>query len=169
MKIKHVFIVLLVVSLLCSMTCVSAFDDENNTLNHDEISVNIADDIDKLEKSNNNGKTLDELENIIQNANPGDIVILNMDYYCSQTNETEGIYIFDNVTIDGQGHFFDGNGSNMSNLFIAYGDNIVLKNINFINWNLDDDDGIILWGGDNGTIQNCTFKNNYAFDGELID
>ena len=66
MKIKHVFIVLLVVSLLCSMTCVSAFDDENNTVNHDEISVNIADDI----KSNNNGKTLDELENIIQNANP---------------------------------------------------------------------------------------------------
>lgn len=169
MKIKHVFIVLLVVSLLCSMTCVSAFDDENNTLNHDEISVNIADEIDKLEKSNNNGKTLDELENIIQNANPGDIVILNMDYYCSQTNETEGIYIFDNVTINGQGHFFDGNGSNMSNLFIAYGDNIVLKNINFINWNLDDNDGIILWGGDNGMIQNCTFKNNYAFDGELID
>ena len=32
MKIKHVFIVLLVVSLLCSMACVSAFDDENNIL-----------------------------------------------------------------------------------------------------------------------------------------
>ena len=60
---------------------------------------------------------------------------LNNDYYCNQTNATDGIYIFDNVTINGHGHFFDGNGSNMSNLFIAYGDNIVLKNINFINEN----------------------------------
>ena len=37
MKIKHVFIVFLAVSLLCSMACVSAFDNDNNTLNHDEI------------------------------------------------------------------------------------------------------------------------------------
>ena len=170
MKIKHVFIVLLAVSLLCSMSCVSAYDnDVNNTLNHDEISVNIANESPELGSSINGGKTLDELENIIENANPGDVINLNGDYYCSQTNETEGIYIFDNVTINGHGHFFDGNGSNMSNLFVAYGDNIVLKNINFINWNLNDNDGIILWGGDNGTIQNCTFKNNYAFDGELID
>ena len=30
MKIKHVFIVFLVVSLLCSMTCVSAYDNDKN-------------------------------------------------------------------------------------------------------------------------------------------
>lgn len=170
MKIKHVFIVFLVVSLLCSMTCVSASDnDKNNTLYHDEISVNIADGSDKLESSINGGKTLDELEKIIENANPGDVINLNNDYYCNQTNATDGIYIFDNVTINGHGHFFDGNGSNMSNLFIAYGNNVVLKNINFINWNLDDYNTVILWGGDNGMIQNCTFENNNAFDGELID
>ena len=167
MKIKYVFIVFLAVILLCSMTSVTAYDnDENNTLNHDEISFNISD---KLESSNNDAKTLDELDNIIQNANPGDVINLNRDYYCSQTNVTDGIYIFENVTINGQGHFFDGNGSSLSNLFVAYGNNIVLKNINFINWNLDNYEGIILWGGDNGTIQNCSFKNNYAFDGELID
>ena len=44
-----------------------------------------------------------------------------------------------------------------------------MKNINFINWNLDDYNTVILWGGDNGMIQNCTFENNNAFDGELID
>ena len=162
--------VLLLVSLLFSLNCVSAFDsDENNTLNHDEINVNTVEESDILGSSINGGKTFDELQNIIQNANPGDVININNDYYCSQTNVTDGIYIFNNVTIDGKGHFFDGNGSNMSNLFVAYGNNIVLKNIKFINWNLDDYDGIILWGGDNGTIQNCTFENNYAFDGEIID
>ena len=59
MKIKHVFIVLLAVSLLCSMSCVSAYDnDENNTLNHDEISVNIANESPELGSSINGGKTL---------------------------------------------------------------------------------------------------------------
>ena len=170
MRIKHVFIVLLAVSLLCSMSCVSAYDnDENNTLNHDEINVNMVEESYILESSINGGKTFDELQNIIQNANPGDVININNDYYCSQTNGTDGIYIFNNVTIDGKGHFFDGNGSSMSNLFVAYGNNIVLKNIKFINWNMDDTNGIILWGGDNGTIQNCTFENNYAFDGEIID
>lgn len=170
MRIKHVFIVLLAVSLLCSMSCVSAYDnDVNNTLNHDEINLNMVEESDILESSINGGKTFDEFQNIIQNANPGDVININNDYYCSQTNETDGIYIFNNVTIDGKGHFFDGNGSKMSNLFVAYGNNIVLKNIKFINWNMDDSDGIILWGGDNGTIQNCTFENNYAFDGEIID
>ena len=143
MKIKHVFIVLLAVLLLCSMTCVSALDNDENTLNH-EIGVNIADESNKLESSIGGGNTFDELEDIVENANPGDIIDLNNDYYCSQTNDTEGIYIFDNVTINGHGYFFDGNGSNLSNLFVAYGNNIVLKNINFINWNLDDYNGIIL-------------------------
>ena len=169
MKIKHVLIVFLALSLLCSMTCVSAFDDKNNTLNHDEISVNIADESNKLRSSIDGGNTLDELKNIIEDANPGDVINLNNDYYCSQTNESDGIYIFDNVTIDGHGHFFDGNGSNMSNLFVAYENNVVLKNIKFINWNLDDYHGIILWGGNNGTIQNCTFENNIVFDGEVIN
>ena len=170
MKIKHVFIVFLAVLLLCSMACVSALDTEkNNTLNHDEISVNIVDESDKLESSIDGGKTLDELEKIIDNANPGDVINLNKDYDCNQTNRTDGIYIFDNVTINGQGHFFNGNGSNMSNLFVVYGDNVVLKNINFINWDLDDYDSIILWGGNNGIIQNCTFENNSAFDGEVVE
>ena len=169
MKIKHVFIVFLAVSLLCSMACVSAFDNDNNTLNHDEISVNIADESDKLESSLNGGNTLDELEKIIENAKPGDVINLNKDYYCSQTNETYGIYVFDNVTIDGHGHFFDGNGSNMSNAFVAYGNNVVLKNIKFVNWTLDNYHSVILWGGNNGTIQNCIFENNNVFDGEVID
>ena len=148
LKIKNVFIVLLAVSLLFSMTCVSAFDNG-------EIAVDTDNECYVLESSNND-KTLDELADKIQNANPGDVFNLNNDYYCSESNLTDGISIMDNVTINGQGHFFDGNGSNMSNLFIAYGDNIVLQNIKFINWDLDDGDGIILWGGDNGAIINCT-------------
>ena len=161
LKIKNVFIVLLAVSLLFSMTCVSAFDNG-------EIAVDTDNECYVLESSNND-KTLDELADKIQNANPGDVFNLNNDYYCSESNLTDGISIMDNVTINGQGHFFDGNGSNMSNLFIAYGDNIVLQNIKFINWDLDDGDGIILWGGDNGAIINCTFMNNPIYDGELID
>ena len=161
LNIKNVFIVLLAVSLLFSMSCVYAFDN-------DEINIDTDND-DVLETSNDDAKTLDELAEKIQNANPGDVINLNNDYYCSESNLTNGIYIFDNVTINGQGHFFDGNGSNMSNLFVAYGDNIVLQNINFINWNLDDSDGIILWGGNYGTIKNCNFINNPIFGGELID
>ena len=161
LNIKNVFIVLLAVSLLFSMSCVYAFDN-------DEINMDTDND-DVLETSNDDAKTLDELAEKIQNANPGDVINLNNDYYCSESNLTNGIYIFDNVTINGQGHFFDGNGSNMSNLFVAYGDNIVLQNINFINWNLDDSDGIILWGGNYGTIKNCNFINNPIFGGELID
>lgn len=151
------------------MACVAAFDnDANNALNHDKIDENIDHDSYKLESSNNGG-TLDELINVIQNAKPGDEINLNYDYDCSQVNKTNGMYVFDNVTINGHGHSFNGNESNMSNLFIVYGDNVVLKNMKFINWDLSDDNNIILWGGLNGTIINCTFINNRAFDGEMID
>ena len=78
--------------------------------------------------------------------------------------------IYDNLTINGNGHFLDALGK--CRIFSVTGDNVTLNNIVFRNGNTSGADGTltdyenggaILWSnGDNATINNCTFTNNIA-------
>ena len=79
----------------------------------------------------------------------------------------EGIKINrDNFIIDGNGATIDGKG--LARAFNITGNNVTLKNINFINGNASYG-GAIFWNnGDNGNIINCLFENNEAYDGGAI-
>jgi hypothetical protein len=89
----------------------------------------------------NNSMTFDELRNEIENASAGSTIIISKDNYTYEN--TTPIKVKDNLTIDGNYSWFDGSNANMSGLFCIEGDNVVLKNIFFINWELEDSYNII--------------------------
>ena len=156
---RKLIVVFLILFVLLGISCVSA-SDVNGT---DEEQLGAVDSIDKS-VVDSEGDSLDNLNSKILNSSSGDTIYLQDDYYCSQSNRTEKIVIYtDNLTIDGQGHFFDGNGSEISNLFNVYGEGVVLKSIKFINWDLWDDVDFIRWNGDEGKLINCTFMDNIAY------
>ena len=111
----------------------------------------------------NNSMTFDELRDEIENAPVGATIILSKDNYTYEN--TAQIKVKDNLTIDGNYSWFDGSSANMSGLFCIDGDNVVLKNILFINWELEESYNIIEWFGENGTLSNCIFVNNIAIEG----
>lgn len=110
-----------------------------------------------------NSMTFDELRDEIEGASIGGTITLSNDNYTYEN--TNPIKVKDNMTIDGNYSWFDGSSANMSGLFCVEGDNVVLKNIFFINWELEDSYNIIEWFGNNGTLSNCIFVNNIAIDG----
>lgn len=89
---------------------------------------------------------------------------LTNDYkYCE--GDVHGIVISKSITIDGAGHTIDGNHS--SRIFNITADNVILRNINFVNGNalgryFDSNvgGGAIYWTGANGHIQDCNFTAN---------
>ena len=63
------------------------------------------------------------------------------------------------LTIDGGDHTLDGN--NSGRIFQITADNVILRNINFVNGS-SDYGGAILWYGNYGQVNNCNFSNNTA-------
>ena len=100
----------------------------------------------------------------IANTPEGGILVLDRDYtYINGSNK--GILINKTIIIDGNGHTISGN--NASRIFNISADNVVIKNINFINGNSiakyfskDIGGGAIYWNGANGMVKNCNFSNN---------
>ena len=106
----------------------------------------------------------EELCEKIANTPEGGVLILDRDY--TYTGEpAKGILINKTITIDGNGHILNGN--HTSRMFNITADNVVIKNINFINGNAyglyfsnNAGGGAIYWSGANGYIENCNFTNN---------
>jgi len=96
--------------------------------------------------------------------NTDDTVTLDSDYEYKNGTDKE-IVISKPVTIDGSGHTIDAKKS--SRIFNVTADNVVIKNIRFVNGNAlgnyfrsDVGGGAIYWSGANGILENCTFINN---------
>ena len=70
--------------------------------------------------------------------------------------DENGINITSPITVHGNGHIIDG--ANASRLFLIQTDNVVLKDIVFVNSKVTENSPII-WNGFNGTLVNCTFSN----------
>lgn len=126
-----------------------------------------------LESSGDNAKlkdgtsmTFDELRDEIENAAVGQTITISKDNYTYEN--TTPIKVKDNLTIDGNYSWFDGSNANMSGLFCIDGDNVVLKNIFFINWELEDSYNIIEWFGENGILINKSKKLNYWMSTKLF-
>ena len=99
------------------------------------------------------------------------VVDLDRDYTYSIGLDHGQMNIYDNLTINGNGHFLDALGK--CRIFSITGNNnVTLNNILFRNGNASGADGTlsdyekggaILWSsGDNATVNNCTFTNNNA-------
>ena len=106
-----------------------------------------------------NGTTFTELRNQIEISNEDDTLILDNDVY---QDTKEDIKIYKPITIDGNGHTL--NGKNLYRMFEVFSDNVVLRNINFINVNTT-----VKWYGDNCTVKGCTFKNVKGYDGGVLE
>ncbi|MBE6502195.1 MAG: hypothetical protein E7Z79_07105 [Methanobrevibacter thaueri] len=104
------------------------------------------------------GGTFSDLNTLIQNAE--NELILNDDYSYSY-GDLDDITISKNgFTIDGNGHTI--NAMSKSRIFYITAENVVLKNIQFINGSNGVRGGAIHWNGENGTLSNCNFINNMA-------
>ena len=113
----------------------------------------------------------DELSYKINNTPEGGLLVLDKDYkFVNDSNNisNKGILISKPMTIDGKGHTINAN--KLSRAFNITADNVILKNINFINGNalgrydnIDAGGGAIYWYGNNGKILNCNFTNNTGY------
>ena len=185
LKLKNELIVIcLILFILISLTAVTAADnnteiitsngnaDDNiqiiNSLNDDEIStengcgsVEISSSINQSNNvlSDADGGTFSDLNTKI-NTSTSSTVTLENDYRYAEDHSNTGVQITkSNIIVDGKGHTIDGN--HQSRIFYVTGNDVTLKNINFINGNYTFA-GAIYGYGDNLKIINCTFIGNSA-------
>ena len=114
----------------------------------------------------NNGNTFiddDEYMALFVNATKtGGIVTLNRNYIASGTV----LITASNVVIDGRGYTIDA--KHKTSLFNISGDNVIIKNLNFVNGSSINNGGAILVSSSTITIANSTFANCIAQMGGVI-
>ena len=185
------YILILLILIFMSISCVAAQDNVNSTVSSTDISVN------------NTGEpsTFYDLKTDIQNLNPGDVYEINQDYVFGRLDTSpnpnfeirnEPINIkADNVTINGNGHYIDGH--HRTALFNVTGNNVRILNLTIINCedvcckmymdydlraieiitgeklnltsSINSKVSSICWYGDNGLISDCIFSGNTARKG----
>lgn len=107
--------------------------------------------------------TFTTLNKTINSHGDNEIVTLDLDY--TYNNDTDYAFINgivinqNNFAVDGNGITIDGN--SLARIFTITGNNVTLKNINFINGNATSG-GAILWNGKNAFISNSIFTHNNA-------
>ena len=167
---KRKFLILLcLVLFIVSVSCVSAAENTNQTV--DGISsVSTIDNIDQTndtlgvfenveELSAKDDGTFTALQEKINNAPAGSTITLENDYKYDADFDKNGILIDKKLSINGNGYTIDG--SNRARIFNGYGQGIVLNNINFF-------DGFSLNGGaiyarGDMEINNCNFDSNEVY------
>ncbi len=122
------------------------------------------------EKINLN-KTYDELKGSFADFNSlilnGNSVQLTKDYeYKNESAFTNGIIIDKTITIDGNGHSIDA--GKLSRIFNVTAQNVILKNIKFMNAYLDYANGGAIHTTADLTLINCSFSDNFAYYGSAI-
>ena len=123
---------------------------------NDEISIS-----DDGEDNTSDIGTFDELSSSIQNS--GSNLTLEKDYNFTDVSSTSGIRIYNDLIINGNGHYIDSQG--LSRIFNIYGTTLILNNIVFISSqgtdagysSLDIEGGAIFARNSNLVIENCSF------------
>ncbi len=187
MKKQIKLISLLLILFFVSLSFVSATDSDGLVLTDSEV---MADDecytLSSMENdetgvntlANDNGgninnltqsispQTFSELRAAINGAAENSTLILDCDCNYDSGVTFDGIGIKKQITIDGMGHTLDG--KNSARIFFIDADNVVLKNINFVNGNPNNGGGALLIRASNTLIENCTFTNNKGVYGGAI-
>ena len=183
MKYKKGFIFICLIICLFSIASVCA-SDVNDTLmaNEDDIVVELSQgDVDEMAFSEENeiiGQTgneelisegntgtFAELQANITAATKGSTLTLNKNYQCEDGFDTLGIIIDKSITIDGNGSKIDAQGK--SRIFKITAANVILKNIIFTNGKIKGNGGAVFFDS-TGTVTNCNFTNNFAYNGGAI-
>ena len=160
-----------------SSDMISSIDDSNEFIKTDSLNFDSLNSDSLAADKTGSGEPIsirsdyEELSNLINNTLEGGLLELNRDYKFvndSKSDSNRGIIISKSITIDGKGHTINAN--KISRIFNITADNVILRNINFINGNalgrydrIDAGGGAIYWYGDNGKILNCNFTNNTGF------
>ena len=162
---KNKFIFILILFLGCLLiSAVNAAEADNNNLTSDSDSILIGNSNEAI--SQENVYSFDDLSDLINKTPENQTLTLDADYtFVNGSNS--GIIISKPITIDGAGHTL--NGTKLSRIFNISADNVVLKNINFINGNTIGSFGVyygggaILWNGNDGHVTNCSFTDNSEY------
>ena len=155
----------MLILLLITISAVSASDDVDQNITQTS-------DINNIEINNgdvlsaSNARTFTDLQTQIGRTAEGSTLTLEDDYaYTEGTDRTLGIVIYattKNIVIDGNGHTLDGKNAARILSVNEGANNIVIKNVNFVNGYQDSGAGAIFWKGESGTISNCNFTSNAA-------
>ena len=184
-KFKLLFILIIIMCLFATQSVMAADNDavQNLTLddNSDSISLDSSSDI----STDNNDGSLATANDEILSA--GEYSLYNLyasvywtdegkelnllhDYKYNPSTDDDwcpvGVYVFKSITINGNGHYIDGAGA--SNLMYIYGNDVVLRNITFINGNAPYDAPIQIYS-DNVKFIDCNFINNTGHYAGAID
>ncbi len=140
-------------NITLTSTVSSNENDSDDSNNADSASVTVQD----------SSGTFEDLQTLIDNAI--DTLTLTRDYFGAGSQ----ISISKSITIDGKNHILDAKGA--SGIFDVTVSDVVIKNINFRNGNFSDSQwggGAILWCGENGHLENCSFVNCSAVNGGAV-
>ena len=164
MKLNMRFLLILSILFFISLSFVSAAADDNQTMsveNNIEDQI-ISDNIDEELSATNSG-TFGDLQSMLWKAKDGDVITLDRDYYYTDGDRTNGLAVEKSITLDGNGHTLDGKNSARILFVKETTNNVVIKNVKFVNGNAGTGvAGAILWYGNGGTVDSCTFDNNVA-------
>ena len=175
MKKSMKIIPLLVMIFLVSLSYACAADADGNNLtdsdvltgNDDDMAISQANNEEIVKSTNVSSKTFSDLSKEINKVEEGSEIILTEDCEYDSNITFEGIAIKKQLTINGNGHTI--NGKDSARAFFIDANNVVLKNINFINGNSRaHGGGTLLIRASNTVIENCTFKNSKDIYGGAI-
>jgi len=179
---KKILILSLLLILFLTITATSAVEIQDNTTTTSDsnaiASIEDVNTVDTISVSENNNvisageKTFTDLQDLISGAT-GDRIEITDDYKYFDGDEDQGIIISkDNITINGNGHYIDGD--NQAKIFKITGHNVILKNIIIKNSYFEKDYSIknfdvlneeqaaIVWNGENGTLDHVTIQDSIA-------
>ena len=171
MKIKNIWIGLLILFVLCSISSVSASDLNDTQSIDDDFVTSTNDDVQLTFQNHDNlsstSGSFSELRNQINKASNGAVINLSQNYSASGDS---GISIDKSLTINGQGYTIDCSNLKNNYLFDSSSGKITLENLVIKNnKNIRLVYGVIyIKGTAEFTINNCTFMANTASDGGAI-
>lgn len=146
--------------LLIFILLISAVNAEDNNKTIEEA---IPDENTEIIKNNNEG-TFDDLQNQIWSSKANDTINLDKDFSYNNEFKSNGISFtlkepIKSITINGNNHKLDGKHSGRI-FYIVDIEQVVLKNINFVNGNTSGSGGAIFAQNSGIRLINCTFTNN---------
>lgn len=115
------------------------------------------------------GNSFEDIRSAIESSNDGDTILLNGGIYTGTGME---ITINKKVTIIGGSSLTDNSiatldASKQSRIFNVIADNVVIKNIYFVNGS-NYEGGAVYWSGNNGTLTNSNFARNLGSSGSAV-
>ena len=165
---KKLIIISLLLVLIIGIGAVSAADnstDEKIASSNDQVELSVTNNV-KVSSSNEStlganvdfsGTTFSELQTAINGATAKDVIVLNNDI---KNYGNSPISINKEITIDGNGHILDS--LEKSTIFNIGADNVILRNITFINSYCQNyEGGAICGNGNNVVITHCNFTDNH--------